>query len=150
MLLVSAVAVPVALWLVQPGLPSYRGLSGLASGCFTLVAVRIALARADVGHGLLGAAARGGRWDRWDRWRAAAAWGLLGLFAAKTTFELVLGQAVFADGASAGFVPVPLAHAVAGAVGLVVGRLEVQVRAAVPARVPQLASGRPAPLPAPD
>jgi rhomboid family GlyGly-CTERM serine protease len=107
----TMIAVPLTLLLLQPELPSYRGLSGLASGCFTLVTVRIAR-RAAV-HG--------------ERWRAVAACVLLGLFAAKTVFELVRGEAVFADGAAAGFVPVPLAHAVAGAVGLVVGWTESRV-----------------------
>lgn len=107
-LALCTVAVPLTLWLLQPDLPSYRGLSGLASGCFTYLAARIAreaLARE-------------------ERWRAVAAVGLLGLFAAKTMFELVRGESVFVDGMTAGFIPVPLAHGVAGAMGLVASWLE--------------------------
>jgi hypothetical protein len=54
--------------------------------------------------------------------RAACAAVLL-CFVAKLDFELMSGRTFFVDSAAAGFVPVPLAHAVGAAVGGVIALL---------------------------
>jgi len=98
----SSLLIPVALGLCLPAMTEYRGLSGLDSALFVLLA-----------SGLLRGAIA-------DRDRGAIL--LLGLpfvaFAVKIGFEWITGQTVFADGG--GFVPVPLAHVVGGACGVLV------------------------------
>lgn len=92
----SLIAIPWAIWAFQPMLLSYRGFSGVASALFVFLLVL----RWRDGHRLLT--------------------GLLGLaFLAKILYELS-GNALFADSASAGFVPVPLAHAIGAFWGAVV------------------------------
>jgi rhomboid family GlyGly-CTERM serine protease len=101
-LALSSLLIPLVLWYGLPAMTQYRGLSGLDSALFVLLASRL----------LRGAVA--------DRDHGAIL--LLGLpfvaFAAKIGFEWITGQAVFAD--SGGFVPVPLAHVVGGACGVLV------------------------------
>jgi hypothetical protein len=60
--------------------------------------------------------------------RAACA-AILLCFLAKLDFELMSGRSFFVDSAAAGFVPVPLAHAVGAAVGAVIALLEAQTSA---------------------
>ncbi|MFT5129444.1 MAG: rhomboid family GlyGly-CTERM serine protease [Rhodothermales bacterium] len=92
-ILASALAIPLAISLCLPQMDFYRGFSGVDSALLTLL---LAI-----------------RWRQGQRIIP----GLIGLaFAAKILFELQAGTALFADSAEAGFVPVPLAHAV-GAVG---------------------------------
>jgi hypothetical protein len=80
----------------------YRGLSGLASALFALLAVStLRTARADGSLGL-----------------ALAAGAALAGFAAKLVWELATASPAFV-GPSAGFVAVPLAHAVGAACGWV-------------------------------
>jgi len=98
----ATLAIPAVLWILQPELPSYRGLSGLDSALYATAAV--ALGRrlwADGRHA----------------WAAAAIGSLAALFA-KVAYELATGQALFVDAAGMGFVPVPLAHATGGLVGM--------------------------------
>lgn len=94
-LALSALAIPAALFVLEPGLGVYRGLSGLD----------MALA------GLLGAteARKGSRW---------AVVVLLAL-GAKLAYELATGGALFV--ALEGAETVPLAHAVGAGVGICVG-----------------------------
>jgi rhomboid family GlyGly-CTERM serine protease len=96
----STMMISVALWFGAPAMLEYRGLSGLDSALFGLLAaaaLKRAVAERDRGSVLL-----------------------LGVpiaaFAAKTGFEWITGQAVFVGGS--GFVPVPLAHGVGGACGV--------------------------------
>jgi rhomboid family GlyGly-CTERM serine protease len=97
----SALLISAGFWVALPELVRYRGLSGIDSALFVLLAV--ALLRREGG----GAAA-----------------GLPGLallaFLARTVWEVSTGGALFADGAGS-FVPVPLAHLLGGAWGVVVG-----------------------------
>jgi len=98
----ATLAIPAVLWILQPELPSYRGLSGLDSALYATAAV--ALGRrlwADGRHA----------------WAAAAIGSLAALFA-KVAYELATGQALFVDAAGMGFVPVPLAHATGGLAGM--------------------------------
>lgn len=98
---ISTVVIPLAVLFWQPQLQTYRGLSGLDSALFGLLAVELL-------------------WEKLaqsDR-RSIAAIGLLIVaFIAKTGFETITGSAVFADSARSGFVPVPLAHFVGFLVG---------------------------------
>ena len=93
----ATVAIPLVIAALQPELASYRGLSGLASTLFVLVACEL----------LIGST---------GRWVSLAAVLALAAFAAKLLWELTTGQALFVD-AGASFVPVPLAHLVGGICG---------------------------------
>jgi rhomboid family GlyGly-CTERM serine protease len=115
----AALAIPALLFLLQPGLSTYRGLSGLDSALYVTAA--------------LGLAQR--LWaDGRRRW-AVAAVGSVGALLAKVAYELATGQALFVDAASLGFVPVPLAHLTGGVVGMLAalkggafGRLRLELR----------------------
>lgn len=109
----ATAAIPCALWLITPELSSYRGLSGLASALIVLLALQVA---------------REGRVPR------AIATSALLLFAAKVGFELSTGAALFVENVDAGFVPIPLAHAVGGSIGWLVERVGhlAQVRPPTP------------------
>jgi len=99
---VATLAIPAVLFVLQPGLLTYRGLSGLDSALYVTAALGLAQRlRADGRHA----------------WAAAAAGSVAALFA-KVVYELATGQALFVDAASLGFVPVPLAHAVGGLAGM--------------------------------
>jgi len=108
---VAALAIPLALSFAQPEMLTYRGLSGIDSALFALLAAVIT--------------------------RQAIAeqnWPGLGMailtsigFAAKVGFELSTGGTVFVDSAAAGMTPVPLAHIVGGLVGLGFGLIPAPV-----------------------
>ena len=94
----AAVAIPLAVQLLQPDLERYRGLSGLACVPFgMLVSLHLRTRLRPV----------------------ALAFGLA--FACKTLFELSSGSAVFVDSEAAGFVTVPLAHLVGASCGAFFG-----------------------------
>jgi rhomboid family GlyGly-CTERM serine protease len=104
-LAVSAVAIPAILWFAEPGMATYRGLSGLDSALFAMLAGRI-ITEASVERD-------------WTRLSLA---GLVTFgFAAKVGFELVTGATLFVDSAAAGMTPIPLAHVAGGLVGLLFG-----------------------------
>ncbi len=98
---ISIVAIPLAVLLWQPQFQTYRGLSGLDSALFGLLAVDLLWEK-------LGEA---------DRRSVVAIVLLIIAFIAKTVFETITGSAVFADSAAGGFVPAPLAHLVGFVVG---------------------------------
>lgn len=101
-LTLSTVAIPLAVWIALPEMMLYRGLSGVDSALFMLVAlVRLRDALA---------ARRGGV--------ALAVALLIAGFLGKIVFEIVTQATVFAD--SSGFVPVPLAHLVGAACAVIV------------------------------
>ena len=100
-LALAAVAIPLAVAIAMPGMQFYRGLSGLDSALFTVVA--IPLMREEWSAGRRGAA------------RLIAV--VLVSFALKIVLEGLTGATLFAD--SSHFVPVPLAHAVGGLCGWV-------------------------------
>jgi rhomboid family GlyGly-CTERM serine protease len=108
-LVASAFVIPMALWWLDPGLESYRGLSGLDSALFTL---------------LLSAVARLAIVEK--RWGGLAmSMLILAVFGGKVMYESVTGSAIFADAVAGGFEPVPFAHVVGAAVGLVCGLVSV-------------------------
>ena len=98
----SAVAISAGVWLLLPQMAFYRGLSGIDSALFVLLA----------GMLLRQAWQRQDRRLRWAVVVAAAG------FAAKTVFELTTRSAVFVDCRTAGVIPVPLAHVIGVATGL--------------------------------
>ncbi len=110
----ATIAIPLAVGALQPELASYRGLSGLASTLFVMVACELLLRCAP-------ARDRDGARTSLRRLigvlpNIAAGLALAG-FAAKLLWELTTGAAVFVDAAASGFVPVPLAHLVGGLCG---------------------------------
>jgi rhomboid family GlyGly-CTERM serine protease len=98
----SAVLIPLVLAWATPDMTAYRGLSGIDSALFALLAVRVghqAVAEKDgLKLGIAGVVAAG--------------------FAAKVGFELLTGTTLFVDSSAAGMTPVPLAHVVGGFIGL--------------------------------
>ena len=102
-LLLSMVAIPLALLVLAPNLPRYRGLSGVESALFVLLLAQILWERFDERH--------------WIGFAAAAALGIA--FIAKILIEIRFGATVFVSGAMSGFEPVPLAHLVGCAAALI-------------------------------
>lgn len=101
-LLASSLAISAAVWLFLPDMTLYRGLSGLDSALFALIAATIL-------HQSLA--------ERRRTQAAAAGLALLAILA-KTLAELATGSAFFVDANAAGFIPVPLAHLVGALVGV--------------------------------
>jgi len=101
----SAVAIPLAVWVFLPEMQTYRGLSGIDSAAFALLAVLIF--RDNV------------RTRRWY-WAVFACAGFIA-FGAKIVFELTTGGMAFVDGSAAGMVPVPLAHLIGAGAGVLAG-----------------------------
>ena len=102
---VSAVLIPLALCFAAPQMATYRGLSGIDSALFALLAVRV------------------GRQSLSEKdWLKLSIAGIIsGGFAAKVGFEYVTGATLFVDSTAAAMTPVPLAHVVGGLVGIVCG-----------------------------
>jgi len=107
-LIASAVAIPLAVLVLQPEMATYRGLSGLDTGLFTLLAV-----------GMLREKWRDRDWT----WLTIICLFIAG-FAGKIVFELATGGTVFVDSTAANFTPAPLAHLVGLFVGSLVGMTE--------------------------
>jgi rhomboid family GlyGly-CTERM serine protease len=101
----SAVLISLTLWFAAPWITTYRGLSGIDSALFALVAVRL------------------GREAWLDRqWLKLMLVGLVaGGFVLKLVYEFASGATLFVDSSTGGMTPVPLAHVVGGLVGLVCG-----------------------------
>jgi rhomboid family GlyGly-CTERM serine protease len=98
----SALLIPLTLWFALPQMATYRGLSGIDSALFALLATRVACQAAS---------------DRdWLKLSVAAL--VSGGFAAKVGFELCTGTTLFVESAAAGLIPVPLAHVIGGLVGI--------------------------------
>jgi rhomboid family GlyGly-CTERM serine protease len=98
----AGLLIPLVLSIAQPQMTTYRGLSGIDSALFALLAAvvsRQAVMERD-----------------WSRL------GLVSLisvgFAAKIGFEMSTGGTLFVDSAAARMTPVPLAHVVGGLIGL--------------------------------
>jgi rhomboid family GlyGly-CTERM serine protease len=98
----SALLIPATLWFALSQMSTYRGLSGLDSALFTLLATRVICQAAC---------------DKdWSKLTVAA---LVSVgFAAKIGFELCTGTTLFVESGPAGLIPVPLAHVVGGLVGI--------------------------------
>lgn len=102
-LAVSAIAIPLAVAIGHPEITSYRGLSGLDTGLFALLATRL----------LIGSlAAR-------DRVGGFLFAGMLAALAAKVAMEFQTGDLWFVTPAD--FTPLPLAHLIGGLIGVAAG-----------------------------
>ena len=101
--ILAGVAVSAGVWLARPGMTFYRGLSGIDSALFVLLAA-----------GIL----REARWPG-DRLVTFVTGAALAGFAAKTLWEIAAGSTVFVRDAS-GFEPLPLAHVIGGTIGLLI------------------------------
>jgi len=95
----STVLIPAGAWIFYPQVLTYRGLSGLASALFMLVALDLCRE------------ATAGR--QWATVTLVAV--LMAGFTAKVLFEIFTGATVFAD--SAFFIPLPLAHLIGAQCG---------------------------------
>jgi rhomboid family GlyGly-CTERM serine protease len=95
----SAVLIPAGAWIFYPQVLTYRGLSGLDSALFLLVALDLCRKATKSRH--------------WVTVVVVAA--LMAGFLAKVLFEILTGTTVFAD--SAFFVPLPLAHLIGAQCG---------------------------------
>ena len=104
-LLGATAAISASLLLFQPEMATYRGLSGLDSALFTLLAAMI-----------WRESRRDGRWKLGAVALAAAA-----AFLAKAAYESATGTTLFVDSSAAGFIPLASAHLIGGAVGAFVG-----------------------------
>lgn len=102
---VGAVLVPLASMAASPELSYYRGLSGLDSALFVLLAVLVIR-----------------MYRKQDRLATLAAKVGLGAFALKTAYECATSAIIFVQPESS-FTPVPIAHLVGGMIGLVVACL---------------------------
>lgn len=101
-LIISSLAISAAIWCFLPNMQHYRGLSGLDSALFTLLAMS-----------LLNDQLRQGQWRSM---LVIAA--LLIAFVAKIVIEMTTGSTIFADNSAGAYVSVPLAHGLGGVVGL--------------------------------
>jgi len=100
--LAAATAVSVLVTVQFPEIAFYRGLSGIDTALFTLLAID-----------LLRDAVRDRNWLL-----ATATGGMLYGFAAKTLFEAATGRTIFVDRETAGFLALVWDHVIAGAVGI--------------------------------
>ncbi|MEX2114644.1 MAG: rhombosortase [Pirellulales bacterium] len=101
LILLSAAAISAATWLFHPQVEQYRGLSGLDSALFGFAVPMVFVA------------ARSRRESGVMLFVAALAAG----FVAKVGWEFATGKTLFVDSSAAGFVPLPLVHAVGALVG---------------------------------
>jgi rhomboid family GlyGly-CTERM serine protease len=111
-LVVAAIGVSSGIFIFQPQMTDYRGLSGLDSALFALLAVDLARHRA-----------RARQWT-WVVALAAVGAG----FVAKIAIEIHYGAAVFVQSHAAGFVPVPLAHLLGAIVGTGIALIDHRIR----------------------
>ena len=101
----SSLLISGAIWVGMPRLAAYRGLSGIDSALFGLLALDLTC--------------RGIRTQ--NRGLIVVAATFFVLFVAKTVFELVTGSTLFVPDLGADVVAVPLAHLAGFAVGVLMG-----------------------------
>jgi rhomboid family GlyGly-CTERM serine protease len=99
--LVGCLAISATVLTAHSDLETYRGLSGLDTALFTLLATMIYQEARRDGDRALGAVAK---------WAGSA-------LVAKTTYEVLTGATLFVDSEGAGFVPLASAHAAGAVVG---------------------------------
>ncbi|MCP3960629.1 MAG: rhombosortase [bacterium] len=98
-LLASALLIPLALWWLEPGLTTYRGLSGLDAALWILLAESLR------------------RHSPRDRWLRLAGTLAPLMLLGKVLYETATAAPVFHSSPSPDVVVVPLAHLLGGAVG---------------------------------
>jgi rhomboid family GlyGly-CTERM serine protease len=100
-ILSSAVAISATVLVAHPELHTYRGLSGIDTALFILLAVNLWQSARLTG----------------DRALAAVVFAALAGFAGKTSYELLTGGTLFVDVANAPFIPLASAHAMGALIG---------------------------------
>jgi rhomboid family GlyGly-CTERM serine protease len=101
----SAVSIPLAVYVCMPELSTYRGLSGIDSAVFMLLAITLL----------------SDSWEQQDWGWTLVCTALIVGFAAKTGFEFVTGTTLFVDATAAEMLPVPLAHVIGAGIGVLCG-----------------------------
>ena len=104
-LALAGVAIPLCVGAAHPEIRTYRGLSGLDSALFSLLAATIVREKIVV---------------KQPAW-AFAAGAVFLAFLAKVAYEAATGMTFFVDSAAAGMIPLPIAHVAGAAAGLLVG-----------------------------
>ena len=104
-LLTASVLIPLSIVVWQPAIQTYRGLSGLDTALFALLATRL------------------GResWQQREWRRLAIVICFVAAFFAKTGYELSTGNTVFVHSHVANFVSLPLAHIAGALTGALLG-----------------------------
>ena len=105
----SALAISLALAVLMPEVESYRGLSGIDTALFMLLAVRV------IRTGL-----RERSPGSLPSLSVVTSVALVLMLLVKTGYELAMRSTVFVDSAASGLVPVPLAHVVGAVIGAAV------------------------------
>ncbi len=100
-IITSSLSISLGVMVVRPDMPLYRGLSGIDSSLFVLVALEM------IKRSLIDG----------DRQRMTVVGACLVAFMLKVLFELSTGTTVFVDSAQSGMVPLPLAHIIGAGVG---------------------------------
>lgn len=100
-LFAAGLLIPLSVWALIPEMETYRGLSGLDTALFALLAVSTVQEQ--------------WRERRWV-WVLAIG-GLLAALVGKIGFEFLTGGTLFVDAGAANFQPVPLAHVIGALVG---------------------------------
>lgn len=96
---ISAVMIPMLIMVFQPDISSYRGLSGIDTAIFSLMATNICFASL-----------------RRSDWSQSLLFGTLLLsLVGKVAFEFVTGELLFVS--ELNFIPLPLAHLIGGLIG---------------------------------
>ena len=101
----SALATSLVMYLTLPEITTYRGLSGIDTGLFTLLGVQVYRDSRKDG-------------DRTVRWLIA---GIAAALLAKLTFEIVTGCTLFVDHQQAHFIPLASAHILGAVTGILTG-----------------------------
>jgi len=96
----SAIAIPVIVHVAVPNVMTYRGLSGIDSALFALVALRLA-----------------------KQTRSPMFLLCLGGFVLKVGFEVATGSTLFVRELAPGVTAMPLAHVIGGAIGILAALL---------------------------
>ena len=105
---ISAILIPLFIWLEIPDLAIYGGLSGLDCAFYSLLMVL--LIKREIGSR---------NWT-WVGFFFLLLGGLIG----KITYETVTGQTIFVSTMHTNMTPVPLSHLVGGIAGFAVGILD--------------------------
>jgi rhomboid family GlyGly-CTERM serine protease len=102
---ISAILIPIAIWIFMPDLEVYGGLSGLDCSLYSLLIV-LFIQR---------------DWHS-RNWSWIIIYSLmLVLLPAKIIYEMISGLTIFVNNIHTGMVPVPLSHLVGGVAGVAVG-----------------------------
>jgi rhomboid family GlyGly-CTERM serine protease len=106
-LAITAIFIPIAVWIVMPHLEVYGGLSGLDCSLYTLLIFLFIKREGPICHRI------------WIIFYTM----MLALLPAKIIYEMTSGLTIFVNNIHSNMVPVPLSHLVGGVVGLTVGVL---------------------------